>query len=60
MLENLNVGVSLFLTDSKRKSYVTDTEAFTNPSNYTRMVNPYLEVKDENGDYIYDSGYFGQ
>ena len=54
LLENLNVGVSLFLTDSKRKSYVTDTEAFTNPSNYTRMVNPYLEVKDENGDYIYD------
>lgn len=52
--ENLQLGVSLFLSQSKRQSYVTDTDAFTNVSNYTRTVNPYLEAKDEHGKYIYD------
>lgn len=52
--DNLQLGVALFLTHSKRKSYITDTDAFTNVSNYTRTVNPYLDVKDEHGKYIYD------
>ena len=52
--DNLQLGVSLFLTHSKRGSYLSDTDAFTNASNYTRTVNPYLEAKDENGKYVYD------
>jgi len=52
--DNLQVSLSLFLAQSTRKSYITDLGGFTNPANYTRTVNPYLEVKDENGMYIYD------
>ena len=52
--DNLQLGLSMFLTHSTRKSYITDLGGFTNPANYSRMVNPYLEVKDENGMYIYD------
>lgn len=52
--DNLTLGASLFLTESTRKSYITDSDAFTNPSNYTRTVNPYLNVRDEDGKYIYD------
>lgn len=52
--ENLTLGVSLFLSHSKRASYMTDADAFINPSYYTRTVNPYLEARDENGKFIYD------
>ena len=52
--DNLQLGLSMFLAHSTRKSYITDLGGFTNPANYTRTVNPYLEVKDENGMYIYD------
>ena len=52
--ENLTLGVSLFLSHSKRTSYMTDADAFINPSYYTRTVNPYLEARDENGKFIYD------
>ena len=52
--DNLTLGVSLFMSHSKRGSYMTDADAFINPSYYTRTVNPYLKAKDENGKYIYD------
>lgn len=52
--DNLQLSLSMFLTHSTRKSYISDLGGFTNPANYSRMVNPYLEVKDENGMYIYD------
>lgn len=63
LAKNLKVGVSLFLNDSKRKSYLTDTDAFINPANYSRNANPYLMLVDANGDYIYDpdiEGYSGR
>jgi len=63
IIPNLNVGVSLFVTDSKRNSYLTDADAFINPANYSRNANPYLKVRDENGDYVYDQdieGYSGR
>ena len=52
--DNLTLGLSLFMSHSKRKSYITDSDSFTNPSYYTRNVNPYLNVRDENGKYVYD------
>ena len=52
--DNLKLGLSLFMSHSKRKSYITDSDSFTNPSYYTRSVNPYLNVRDENGNYVYD------
>ncbi len=58
--DKLNVGVGLFAAQSKTKSYITDTDAYTSPSNYSRNVNPYLTPKNPDGSYNYDqdiSGY---
>lgn len=54
LLKNLNFGVSLYAGQNKNKSYITDTDAFTSPSRYTRIANPYLNAYDENGQYVYD------
>ncbi|RXK83680.1 SusC/RagA family TonB-linked outer membrane protein [Filimonas effusa] len=50
----LSFGAALFASKSDRKSYLTEVDAFTSPSRYSRNVNPYLSVKDANGNYIYD------
>jgi len=52
--DKLRVGVSIFGSQSKTKSYVTDTDAFTNPANYSRNVNPYLTPRNADGSYNYD------
>ena len=42
---------------------MTDADAFINPAYYSRTANPYLRVRDENGDYVYDKdieGYSGR
>lgn len=54
LLDNLKLGASLFVTQSTRNSYMTDADGFINPSRYVRHVNPYLTVRDEAGDYLYD------
>ncbi|MBD9179409.1 MAG: SusC/RagA family TonB-linked outer membrane protein [Odoribacter splanchnicus] len=54
LLDNLKLTASMFLANSTRTSYMTDADAFVNPSRYTRKVNPYLNALDENGDYVYD------
>ncbi len=50
----LKVGFSIFANRNKRHSYITGADAYTNPANYTRNANPYLKIKDANGNYIYD------
>jgi TonB-linked SusC/RagA family outer membrane protein len=58
--DKLSIGVGLFGSESKTKSYITDTDGFTNPSNYLRTVNPYLTPYNADGSYNYDkdiSGY---
>ncbi|MEG1587535.1 MAG: SusC/RagA family TonB-linked outer membrane protein, partial [Bacteroidales bacterium] len=50
----LNFGIQILGNQSKRTSYLTDTDAFTNPSNYTRSVNPYRTVRNADGSYSYD------
>lgn len=60
--DKLTAGVSLFFSQSKRHSYITDTDALTNPARYSRTVNPYLSIRGEAGNYIYDpdiDGYSG-
>ncbi|WP_434037199.1 SusC/RagA family TonB-linked outer membrane protein [Formosa sp. 4Alg 33] len=52
--EKLKVGVALFGSQTKTSSYITGADAYTNPSYYSRTANPYLELKDENGEYVYD------
>ncbi len=54
LLSNLKLGASMFLTHSKQSSYITDADAFINPARYTRNVNPYLEARDVEGNYVYD------
>ena len=63
LAKNLKAGVSLFLNDSKKNGYLTDGDAFINPANYSRNANPYLQLTDEKGHYIYDpdiEGYSGR
>lgn len=58
--DKLHVGVGIFGTQSKKTTYVSDTDTFTNPANYSRNVNPYLTPYNADGSYKYDqdmSGY---
>lgn len=60
LTDKLSVGVGIFGAQSNTKSYITDTDGFTNPANYTRTVNPYLTPLNADGSYNYDkdiSGY---
>ncbi|MEG1587207.1 MAG: TonB-dependent receptor, partial [Bacteroidales bacterium] len=50
----INFGIGLFGTQSTRTSYMSDTDAHTNPGKYTRTVNPYRNVYDANGGFEYD------
>jgi TonB-linked SusC/RagA family outer membrane protein len=52
--DKLHVGVGIFGSQSKNESYVSDTDAFTNPANYSRNVNPYLTPRNEDGSLNYD------
>ncbi len=54
LLKNLRFGASVFVGQNKNSSYLSDTNVFTNPSRYTRTVNPYLAARDAQGNYIYD------
>ncbi len=56
----LTIGASILASQSKRKTYITDTDSNTNPSNYSRNVNPYLSPFDANGNYIYDQDIEGE
>ena len=52
--DKLTAGVSLFGNQNTTDSYITGADAYTNPSYYSRNANPYLQVKDENGNFVYD------
>ena len=54
LLKNLRFGTSVFVGQNKNDSYVSDTDVFTNPSRYTRTVNPYLNAYNPDGSYLYD------
>ena len=55
----LKAGVALFGTSADRSGYLTETSAFTNPSKYSRTVNPYLSIRDANGAFAYDPDIVG-
>ena len=54
LLQNLRFGASVFVGQNKNDSYLSDTDVFTNPSRYTRTVNPYLNAYNPDGSYAYD------
>ena len=56
----LKIGASVFANQRKQESYMTDAGGFTNPVYYSRMVNPYFEPYDENGNYNYDTNVQGR
>lgn len=57
--DKLGFGAAIFGSQSDRKNYVTEIDAFTNPANYSRNVNPYQLVRDATGQYQYDPDIFG-
>ncbi len=52
--DKFNVGIAIFGTQSEKKSFVSDTDASINPSNYSRNANPYLNPLNTDGSYNYD------
>ncbi|MEG1903800.1 MAG: SusC/RagA family TonB-linked outer membrane protein, partial [Bacteroidales bacterium] len=52
--DKINFGIGLFGNQNKRTSYMSDTDAHTNPARYTRNVNPYRTLYNEDGSYSYD------
>lgn len=52
--DKLEVGAALFASQNKTSSYITGADAYTNPSYYSRNANPYLKLRDADGNYIYD------
>lgn len=52
--DRFQVGASVLLSQSLRDSYISDTDAFTNPSNYSRNVNPYFAPYDNTGAFRFD------
>ncbi|WP_109830981.1 SusC/RagA family TonB-linked outer membrane protein [Reichenbachiella versicolor] len=50
----LKFGAALFGSQNKTYSYLRERDAITSPAAYVRNVNPYLGLRDENGDFIYD------
>ncbi len=52
--EMLKVGASIFVNQRKQKSFMTDTDGFTNPVYYSRWANSYFQPYNEDGSYRYD------
>ncbi|TCN58800.1 SusC/RagA family TonB-linked outer membrane protein [Flavobacterium circumlabens] len=57
--DKFKVGVGIFGAENKTTSYLTDSYAFTNPSTYSRNVNPYLTPYNADGSYKYDEDIVG-
>ena len=52
-IESLTSRLSLFLNQTDRSTYLANG-TYSNAQNYTRRVNPYRRLLDEEGEYIYD------
>lgn len=50
----LKAGVNILGSTTDRNSFMQDQDAFTNPNTYLRSVNPYLQIRDAGGKYVYD------
>ncbi len=56
----LKVGASVFANERRQKTYLTDTNGFTNPVYYSRLANAYFEPYDADGNYNYDTNVQGK
>lgn len=50
----LEIGLSIFGTQTDQRSFLSDSGSYTSPAFYSRTANPYLKPFDKNGNYIYD------
>ncbi|MGJ1321811.1 SusC/RagA family TonB-linked outer membrane protein [Sphingobacterium faecium] len=50
----LKAGINLLGSTTGRNNFIQDADAFTNPVNYIRSVNPYLSKRDAQGKFVYD------
>lgn len=50
----LKGGLSLLGSATDRHNLTQDADGFSNPSKYARTANPYLQVRDAQGNYVYD------
>lgn len=50
----LKIGASLFASQRKQHSFMTDYNGFVNPVYYSRLANPYFTPFDADGNYVYD------
>lgn len=57
--DKLGIGAAIFASQSNRKNYLTEIDAFTNPTNYSRNVNPYQPIRNAAGGFEYDPDIFG-
>lgn len=48
------VGVSIFANRRKSRNFITDTYGYANPIFYSRTANPYQQLYDAEGNYVYD------
>lgn len=51
--DKFTFGLSLFANQTDRATYLAESE-FSNPQRYTRNVNPYRRIYDDECNYIYD------
>ena len=56
----LKLGASVFANRRKQRSYLTDTNGFTNPVYYSRLANPYFQPFEADGSYRYDTNIQGR
>ncbi|CEN45821.1 conserved exported hypothetical protein [Capnocytophaga canimorsus] len=52
--DKFKIGTSVLASQTDKESYLSDTDRFTNPSNYSRDVNPYFFPYDEKGHFAFD------
>ncbi|WP_270090111.1 SusC/RagA family TonB-linked outer membrane protein [Sphingobacterium sp. SYP-B4668] len=50
----LKGGLSLLGSATDRHNLIQDRDGFSNPSRYARNANPYMNVRDAAGNYVYD------
>lgn len=52
--DKIDIGLSVFGTLTKQKSFLYDSGSYTTPTYYSRTANPYLKPRDDKGNYLYD------
>ncbi len=55
----LKFGAAIFAAKTDRNSFLSDVDASTSPTRYSRDVNPYKTIRNADGSFNYDGDIFG-